>query len=275
MIVIWRGAGCLALLLGIGLLVLSIFVGFGVVLGLAALVGGLLCWAVGSQDREQSQSSHLYFIPLQIWGVLFALGGVLLMVWGVFQWFQSGFPDLGGPALSWVWWLVGSVCGGVVLLAVCAVVGLMIVDSRKKNRVIREGDHTFAWLVYAKENLFRAGLLDDSALVLISPEGLTANDERRMADLADCVVMLRGRPADECDSRDKATVAELLRDETYVEGKRDRLPELFAYGREVYLAHLFVYRDHLPTQRITSPRIACAILWHEPNSLICTRPWKE
>src|SRR4051794_4552971 len=114
MIVIWRGTGCLALLLGIGLLVLSIYVGFGVVLGLAALVGGLFCWAVGGQDSEQGQSSHLYFIPLQIWGGLYALGGVLLLAWGVFQWFQLGFPELGFPALGWAWWLGGSICGGVV-----------------------------------------------------------------------------------------------------------------------------------------------------------------
>ena len=51
---------------------------------------------------------------------------------------------------------------------------------------------------------------------------------------------------DDCVDEDEAFVAELMADETYVEGKRDKLPKGFAGGRTVYLAHIFVYRDHLP-----------------------------
>lgn len=275
MVVVWRGAGCLAFLLGIGLLVLSAYVGFGVVLGLASVLGGWLCCGMASQDAEQGQSSDLYFIPLRIWGWLFILGGIMLTVWGVFRWILSGFPDPGLPDLGGAWWWVGWGCGGVTLLFACCIAGLIIVDIRKKNRAIRLGDHTFAWLVYAKEDFFVPGWRDDFALVVVSPETLTGDDERRMADLADRVLAIRATPPEKVYGTDKNAVFELMRDLTYVEGKRDRLPDSITDGREVYLAHLYVYREHLPTRCITSPRIPCAILWHEPNSLICTRPCEE
>src|SRR5207245_9439200 len=160
----------------------------------------------------------------------------------------------------------------LTLVCLRGVVCFGVLVSRRKNRVIREGEHTMPWLVHANENLTQEGFLDGSALVVISPEVRSASDERWLADLADRVAVLRGRQPGECGSADKATVAELLRDESYVEGKRDRLPDLFAHGREAYLARLFVYRYHLPARRLDGPRIACAVMWHEPNSLICTRP---
>src|SRR5439155_1011773 len=97
MIVIWRGAGCLAFLLGVGLVVLAALVGFGFVLGLAALFGGLLCWAVGHAENQEGRSSDLYFIPLQFWGFLFAGGGLVCVAWGAFQWLQSGLAQVGMP----------------------------------------------------------------------------------------------------------------------------------------------------------------------------------
>jgi hypothetical protein len=273
MIVIWRGAGCLALLVGVGLLALAAFVGVGVVLGLAALGGGLLCFAVGSQEGQQGEpSSHLYFIPLHYWGVLFALAGIVLVIWGVFRWVTTGFEFPGLPDLGWIWWLLGAACGGVALLAVAAVAIVAILDVKKKNRVIRDGDHTIAWLVQANEKLLQYGFLDGSALVVISPDVRTGNDERWLASLADRVGELRGRRPEDCHDDDQAFVADLLRNDSYIEGKRDRLPEGFAHGREAYLAHLYVYRDHLPAKRIDHPRLHCAVMWHEPDFLICTRP---
>src|SRR5262249_27826616 len=135
-----------------------------------------------------------------------------------------------------------------------------------------EGEPTIGWLVQANSDLFEEGLMDLPALVLISPDEEVANDEAFMTDLADRIMELKGTDPDDCDDEDEAFVAELMADETYVEGKRARLPQRFARGRKVYLVHIFVYRDHLPGGRIRQRRIRCAVIWDDPKSLICTRP---
>jgi hypothetical protein len=171
-----------------------------------------------------------------------------------------------------LWWALGLGCGGLVVLAVAGVVYLVILDSRKKRRVLEEGDHTTAWLVQANSKLFEEGVMDLPALVLISPDEETANDEEFMTDLAERVMALKGIDPDDCEDEDETFVAELMSDETYVEGKRDKLPKRFARGRTVYLTHIFVYRDHLPGKRIQRRRMPCAVIWDEPKSLVCTRP---
>jgi hypothetical protein len=173
--------------------------------------------------------------------------------------------------MSW-WWILGIGCGGLVLLAVIGVIILMIIDSKKAKKVIEQGEHTTAWLVQANSNLFEEGIMDLPALVLISPDKEVVNDEEYLSDLAERVMDLKGADPKSCDDKDEALVAELMSDETYVEGKRDKLPKGFAQGRVVYLAHIFVYRDHLPGKRIRGNRIPCSVIWDDPKSPICTRP---
>jgi hypothetical protein len=69
-------------------------------------------------------------------------------------------------------------------------------------------------------------------------------------------------------------VAKLVTDETYVEGRRDKLPKEFAKGRKVYLAHIMIYRDHLALKKLGKRKIPCAIIWDEPKTPIVTRPVK-
>jgi hypothetical protein len=170
------------------------------------------------------------------------------------------------------WWLLGLGCGGLTILAVAAVAYLVIVDRKKKNRVLAEGEHTTGWLVQANSDLYEEGFMDLPALVLISPDRETMKDKDFLADLAERIADLKGTDPEDCDDEGEAIVAELMLDETYVEGKRDRLPRHFADGRKVYLAHIFVYRDHLPGGRIQGPRIPCAVIWDDPKAPICTRP---
>lgn len=174
--------------------------------------------------------------------------------------------------MSWLWWLLGLGCGGLLLLGLAVVVYLAILDKKRKNRVLREGEHTIGWLVQANMNLFEKGFMDLPALVVISPDKETANDKEFMTDLADQIMELKGVDPDECADEDEAFVAELMADETYVEGKRDKLPKRFTQGRKVYLAHIFVYRNDLPGEKIVGRRIPCAVIWDDPKSMICTRP---
>ena len=170
-----------------------------------------------------------------------------------------------------IWWILGVVCIGLVFLAIAGIIILVIRENRRKQYVLDNGEHTFAWLVQANSKLFEDGAMDLPALVLISPDPETNEDEDFMVDLADQIMDLKGEDPDDCDG-DNAVVAELMADETYIEGKRDRLPKRFAEGRKVYLVHIFIYRDHLPRKRLEKRKIPCAIIWDEPDSLVCTRP---
>jgi hypothetical protein len=174
--------------------------------------------------------------------------------------------------MAWLWWVLGLGCGGLLLVAGALVVYLAVIDRRNKNRVLGEGEHTVGWLVQANLDLYGDGFMDLPALVLISPDGETANDRQLMTELAEAIMDLKGTDPHKCDEKDDAFVAKLMSDETYVEGKRHKLPKRFARGRTVYLAHIFVYRDHLPGKKIRGQRIPCAVIWDDPRAPICTRP---
>ena len=173
--------------------------------------------------------------------------------------------------MEWYWWL-GSVCSGLTLLVILVIVWFAVDDSRKRTRILREGEHVHAWLVQANSKLFEKLFLNDPALVLISPDETTANDRDFMTDLAARVFALKGIDPDDCKDKDDAFVAELVFDEAYSEGKRDRLPKRFAQGREVYLAHIYVYRGDLPGEKISRRRLAVAVIWDDPKAMICTCP---
>jgi hypothetical protein len=169
-------------------------------------------------------------------------------------------------------WLIGLGVGALVVIAVVAVVMLAIRDTKRKNQVIAEGDHSIGWLVQANSNLYEDGFLDYPGVVLISPDEETANDEAFMTGLAERIMELKGADPADCDDKDEAVVARLMSDETYLQGQRDKLPKRFANGRTVYLAHIFIYRDHLPKQRIEGASMPVALFWNDPKSLVCTRP---
>lgn len=93
-----------------------------------------------------------------------------------------------------------------------------------------------------------------------------------MTDLADRIMELKGETG---ETKDERKVARLMSDEAYIAGRRDKLPERFSDGKEVYLVHIMVYRDHLPNQMIEDRAIPCAIVWDEPGTIVCTRPVKR
>jgi hypothetical protein len=166
-------------------------------------------------------------------------------------------------------WALGSVRGVVVLLAGVGVASLMVLEKRNRKHILENGQATIGWIVQANKALFEDGLMDNPALVLLSPDEELANDEAFMTDLAARILELKGV---ECDDPDERFVSSLVTDERYVEGKRVRLPRSFTGKREVYLAHIFIYRDDLPRKKLDGPAVPCSVIWDEPRSLICTRP---
>jgi hypothetical protein len=135
--------------------------------------------------------------------------------------------------------------------------------------VIANGTATHGWLVQANSSLFEEGNMDDPALVVISPDEETNNDEAFMTDIAERVMALKGEDG---ENRDERIVAKLMADETYIAGRWDELPESFTDGKTVFLVHIKIYRDHLPWKKLTGNKVQCAIIWDEPGRMVCTRP---
>ena len=70
-------------------------------------------------------------------------------------------------------------------------------------------------------------------------------------------------------------VAAWMRSETYRPGRRYELPLEFTGGQKVFLVHIFIFRDHLAQKRLVGPVLPLAIIWDEPGTPICTRPFTD
>lgn len=165
----------------------------------------------------------------------------------------------------WAWILVVLGVAFVALVVIFAVK-----EGRRKKYTLTHGEATHGWLVQANEKLFQDGVIDYPALILISPDPATNNDREFMTGLAERVFALK---FEEGETKAERKVARLMADETYVEGKRDRLPDEFTDGRSVYLTHIMVYRDHLPGNKLRYRKVYCSIVWDEPDAMVCTRPF--
>jgi hypothetical protein len=169
---------------------------------------------------------------------------------------------------TWGW-----VCIGLALAGVAFVVYAVIRDNKRKAYALEHGEHTHGWLVQANNALFEDGTMDAPALVVISPDAETNDDEEFMTELAERIMELKS-DSGRVIGRTKAerAVSKLMSDETYVEGKRDKLPAELTGEREVYLVHIYIYRDHLPEKKLEGRKIPCVIVWGDPSAMVCTRP---
>ncbi len=168
------------------------------------------------------------------------------------------------PIWSWV-------CIGLTVVAVVVIVIANLSEKKAYEYTVRHGEPALGWIVQANNALFESGVLDQPALILVSPDEDTANDEEFMTELAEEIMDLKGV---DCDDDDEEFVSGLVTNEAYVQGKRDKLPKAFAGRPNVYLAHVYIYRDHLPKKRLSQKYVNCLIVWDEPGTMICTRPWK-
>jgi hypothetical protein len=167
----------------------------------------------------------------------------------------------------------GWVCIGLSVLAVAFIVYANVVDRNRRAYTLENGEKTHGWLVQANNALFEDGHMDLPALVVMSPDEKTNDDEEFMTGLAGRIMELKSDEG-RVIGRTKAerAVSRLMSDETYVTGKRDKLPDEFTDGRDVYLVHILVYRDHLPAKRLEGQKILLAIVWDDEKSTVCTRP---
>jgi hypothetical protein len=172
--------------------------------------------------------------------------------------------------------IIAIVIGVIFVLVVILGIILTIRLNKRRDRILDEGEHTFGWLVQANNELYEKGNMDLPALMIISPDRETNDDEEFMTGLASEIFELKEEDPDDCETDGEAKVARLMADETYIEGRRDKLPKSFTDGKTVYLVHFYVFRDHLPKKKLgDSPRVPVAIIWDEDDSLVCTRPVKK
>jgi hypothetical protein len=163
----------------------------------------------------------------------------------------------------------GWVCIGLSVPLILFVVYVGVSESKRRKYTLENGAATHGWLVQANSVLFEPGNMNNPALIVISPDAETNDDEEFMTDLAEKIMELKG---EEGETKDERKVAKLMADETYIPGKRDELPAKFTGGKTVFLVHIMILRDHLPGKKIEDRKIPCAIVWDEPGTLICTRP---
>jgi hypothetical protein len=166
----------------------------------------------------------------------------------------------------------GWVCVGLTVAFVLFVIYANVVDAKKRKYTLENGDATHGWLVQANNALFEPGNMDLPALVIISPDAKTNDDEEFMTDLAERIMELKG---EEGETKAERAVARLMADETYISGKRDELPAQFTNGKKVFLVHILIYRTHLSGKKIEDRKIPCAIVWDEPGTVVCTRPVRQ
>jgi hypothetical protein len=171
------------------------------------------------------------------------------------------------------WWILGGVCTLMVLAGVAFVIYAVVRDNKRRDYSLEHGERTHGWLVQANSALFEKGDMDLPALVVISPDEETNDDEEFMTELAADIMALKDENG-KVIGRTKAErfVSKLMSDERYIEGKQDQLPTEFTRGREVYLVHIYIYRDHLPRKKLTEPKVPCVIVWGDESQMVCTRP---
>jgi hypothetical protein len=175
-----------------------------------------------------------------------------------------------------LWWIVGSVCGLLTVALVAFLVYAVMRDNKRKAFALEHGEQTHGWLVQANSALFEEGVMDLPALVVISPDAETNDDEEFMTELAERIMELKDEDGEVIgETKAERAVSKLMSDESYVEGKKDKLPSELTGGREVYLVHIYVYRDHLPDKRLEGRKIPCAIVWDDDDAMVCTRPVKR
>lgn len=174
------------------------------------------------------------------------------------------------------WIILGSICGLFIVAAVAFVAYIVIREKKLKAYALEHGEKTHGWLVQANAALYEAGDTDLPALVIISPDEETNDDEQYMTELAERIMELKDPDGEILgDTKAERFVSKLMSDETYIEGKREKLPEKFTEGRTVYLAHILVYREHLPRQKLDEAKLPCVVVWDDPKAMVCTRPTRK
>jgi hypothetical protein len=169
-----------------------------------------------------------------------------------------------------LWWILGSICGLLVLGLVILVIVATLWDKRHRKTVMAKGDPIIAWIVQANDKLFKPGTEDYPAQVLISPD--PAVDEDFMKDLIERVGDLKGMKTKDPV---EAEVVSIVTHESYEARTKTKLPKDFTEGKEVYITGLMVERSLLPNGVLDEPYVHVQVLWDDPDSALYMLPYPK
>lgn len=163
-------------------------------------------------------------------------------------------------------WLAvgGIVCLGFVVLFVAAVTLLFVYASyneRATEKRIREtGKPVLGVLVMANAQFLQEkSIASAPALVIISHEPPSPTLAAAMRDVASDLFELYTADDDQVAglSAPERQTAELIKNDSYREGRRNRIPLELTQGRVLYMTDIWLQRDRLPDHIGESRVLAC------------------
>jgi len=172
--------------------------------------------------------------------------------------------------------LLGCTVCAVLLLVPAVLIAVLVYragrGNRARRRVMRVGEPTVAWVSMCTVNLNEGGPGDGWAIALISP-----NPKVKIGDLAGILKTINDSPIGEEDGDLAfAFLAVTPTGQPYQEGFRSRLPDSVTGGREVYVAHIWVFLSDVPGGKRfpneSDVALPCQVNWDENDSLMCSRP---
>ncbi|MCC9605907.1 hypothetical protein LOC68_20565 [Blastopirellula sp. JC732] len=163
------------------------------------------------------------------------------------------------------WLLVGGgVCAGVVLLLVLTIVALSIYgsisDAAAEKRIRENGKPVLAVLVMANSEFLRKqSIASAPALVIFTLEPPSTSLADVMRELAsELFELYTAEPGDVAGmSKPQRNAAERLKDDSYREARRTRVPLELSSGRVIYMADIWIDRDRLPDHVAFTRVLAC------------------
>lgn len=178
------------------------------------------------------------------------------------------------------WLMIGGVaCMCVVLLFVFAVVLLYFYasynEAATERRIRENGKPVLAVLVMANSEFLREKTIESApALTIFSHEPPTASLAEALHELAADLFDLYTADDEEIAGLPphQQQTAEIIKSDAYHEGRRNRVPLQLTRGRVIYMADIWIHRDHLPEHVEESRVLACLASGTEEGEIMVLPP---
>ena len=141
-------------------------------------------------------------------------------------------------------------------MAGCFVAYSTVANWRMRGRYERHADRMVGWIVQANSALYQPGNMNLPAQVIVAFGGQGDEPDPAVAEIAKRAGSLKTRQP---ETPEEATVAEIVRDETYRPFVRYQLPKEFTGGREVYSLHVLIERSLLHNGALERPYVRCLL----------------
>jgi hypothetical protein len=170
------------------------------------------------------------------------------------------------------WWIGGSLCGGISVVALV----LLVFESKRQlaakaaleQRIEREGLSVLGWIVMANTSLYRASNSKSHsyAVIVFTPRGDLPDLKKTLNEWAK---KLHGYklPMNAPNSKDERIIESIMR--TQLPNPRAlRLPDAITGGTEGYTISVRVPWRKLPGRKLTLPYLYCKVLFGDDGEAL-------